>query len=179
MHKVWAQMEALVDEGLVKSIGVCNCSPSMLLDLLAYCRIKPVVNQIELHPYLVQREFVEFMRRFDIQAVAYAPLGAPNWDFKNPDYKGLNVLEDPVITALAAKYGRSEAQIVLNWHVKHRGHVIIPKTTKVERLKENFNIFDFELSEEEYKAIDGLNKDARFYDPLYFSYGIWKNWPYF
>lgn len=179
MHKVWAQMEELVDLGLVRSIGVCNCPPTMLLDILSYCRIKPVVNQIELHPYLCQKEFVEFMKRFDVQPIAYAPLGAPNWDYKKPEYEKLNVLEDPVIVELASKHKRTAAQIVLNWHVKHRGHIIIPKTSKVERLKENFNIFDFRMSEEDYNAIDSLDKNARFYDPLYFSYGIWKNWPYF
>ena len=179
-HKVWEQMEHLVDIGLVKSIGVCNCSSPMMLDLLTYARIKPVVNQIELHPYLMQKDYVEFLRnKFKIHVTAYAPLGATNWTFKKPDYNDKNLLKEQVIVDLAEKYQKSVGQIVLNWHVIHRGHIIIPKTSKVERLGENINIFDFKLTEEEYQAIDKLDCGARFYDPLYFSYGIWKNWPYF
>eukprot|EP00347_Sterkiella_histriomuscorum_P008876 403343408 len=179
-HEVWAQMERLVDLGLVKSIGVCNCSSPMMLDLLTYAKIKPVVNQIELHPYLMQKEYVDFIRnKFNIHVTAYAPLGAANWTFKKPEYNDKNLLKEPIITELAAKYEKSVGTIILNWHTTHRGHIVIPKTSKEGRLRENIDIFDFKLTEEEYAQIDMLNCGARFYDPLYFSYGIWKNWPYF
>lgn len=80
---------------------------------------------------------------------------------------------------LAQKYEKTVAQIALNWHVIHRKHLIIPKTSNKDRLRENMNVYDFKLSEEEYASIDKLDKKARFYDPLFLSYGQWKLWPYF
>ena len=105
-QRVWEQLERCVELGLVRSIGVSNCTIPMLLDLLTYCKIKPVVNQVELHPYLVQREFVAFQKRLGVEVTAYAPLGAFNWPFKREEHKHLNVLKEPLVSALAAKYGR-------------------------------------------------------------------------
>ena len=152
----------------------------MMLDILTYAKIRPAVNQIELHPYLQQRDFVDFIRnKFKIHVVAYGPLGAPNWTFKKPEYFELNILKDQVILDLAEKYNKSAGQIILNWHTVHRGHLVIPKTANKGRLRENIDVFGFKLTEEEYASIDNLERNARFYNPLYFSYGIWKNWPYF
>jgi len=78
----------------------------MLLDLFTYCKIKPVVNQVELHPYLVQKNFVDFLKKFGIYVTAYAPLGAFAWPHKRPEHKHLNVLKEPLIQELAAKYQR-------------------------------------------------------------------------
>ncbi len=107
IHKVWAEMERMVEIGLVKSIGVSNMLVPQLMDLFTYCKIKPVTNQIELHPYLVQRELVDFCHKYGVTVTGYAPLGAFAWPWKRPEHKDLNVLAEPVIKELAEKYGKS------------------------------------------------------------------------
>ncbi len=172
LHKVWAQLEAVVDLGLTKSIGVSNCQFPQLIDILAFARIKPVMNQIEVHPYFTQQYFVDFIRdKFNVQVTAYSPLGASGWSLKNEDYKNLNLFNEPILKEIAEKNEKTIGQVVLNWHIVHRKNIIIPKTSKVERLSENINVYDFTLTEEEYKQIDGLNKNARFFDPHYFPQG--------
>eukprot|EP00347_Sterkiella_histriomuscorum_P006562 403352300 len=177
-HIVWAELERLVDAGLIKNIGVSNCTIPMLLDLLAYARHKPATNQVELHPYLVQKEFVEFHKKLNVTVTAYAPLGSNSWPFRSDELKKLNVLEEKPVADLSVKYGKSPAQIVLNWHL-HRGHIVIPKTLTLGRLSENFNVYDFKLTDEEYESITKLDIKARFYNPIaYYEYG-WRNCPYF
>lgn len=177
-HKVWAELERLVDAGLIKNIGVSNCTIAMLIDLWSYARIKPVINQVELHPYLLQKDSVAFHKKLNVHVQAYAPLGSSAWGLKAEELKKLNLFEEPVITALAAKYGKKTGQIILNWHL-WRGHVIIPKTTKVERLAENFQVYDFALTEEEYESISALNRNARFFNTKVFKEYGWNYLPYF
>jgi diketogulonate reductase-like aldo/keto reductase len=129
-------MERLVDAGLIKSIGLSNANTTVILDLWSYARIKPVANQIELHPYFVQNELVAFHEKLGIKVIAYAPLSASAWSVRDEKLKGLNLLGDEIITKIATKHGKSAAQVILNWHLA-RGHLILPKTTKVERLAEN------------------------------------------
>ncbi len=148
-HKVWAELERLVDAGLIKSIGVSNANITAILDLMAYARIKPVANQIELHPYLVQKDLVGFFEKLGVKLIAYAPLSAGAWELRDEKLKGINLLGESVITSIAAKHGKTPAQVILNWHLK-RGHLIIPKTTKIERLQENHQVYDFSLTDEEY-----------------------------
>lgn len=93
-HKVWAELERLVDLGLIKNIGVSNCTIPMLLDLLAYAKHKPVTNQVELHPYLAQKDFVEFHKRLGVTVTAYAPLGANAWPLREENLKQLNLLTE-------------------------------------------------------------------------------------
>lgn len=135
-HKVWAELERLVDAGLIKSIGVSNANMTVIYDLMAYARIKPVANQIELHPYLVQKELVAFHDKLEIKVIAYAPLSSPGFGGRDASLKDVNLLTHPVITSIAEKHEKKTGQVILNWHLK-RGHLIIPKTTKVERLAEN------------------------------------------
>ena len=163
MIEVWKEMERMVDLGLTKSIGVSNFPVVMMIDLLTYCKIKPVTNQVEMHPYFVRKEFVEFHNKFGISVTAYAPIGASGFPYKPPQYKDLKPMKDPVILEIAKKYDKSPAQIILNWHL-HRGVIVIPKTSKAKRLGENFNVFDFKLSDEDYDRISSLDKNARFYD---------------
>ena len=103
-HKVWAEMERLVDMGLIKNIGVSNCTIPMLLDILTYAKHKPVMNQVEVHPYFVQKELVEFHNKLGIKIEAYAPLGSNHWTFKSEEQKKMNLFEEPVILELAKKY---------------------------------------------------------------------------
>ena len=177
-HKVWAAMEHCVDLGLVKSLGVSNCTVPMLMDLLSYAKHKPVTNQVELHPYLKQGPFVEFHKKLDITVTAYAPLGASAWQLKDEKLNDLNLFEELVIKELAAKHEKTPAQIILNWHL-HRGHIIIPKTITLKRLGENFNVFDFKMTGEEYEKINGLDHHARFFNPITFKEYGWNYCPYF
>lgn len=108
---------------------------------------------------------------------AYAPLGAFSWPFKREQHKHLNVLKEPAVQELSAKYNRPIGQIILNWHL-HRGHTVIPKTAKVERLRENITVWDFTMSEEDYEKITKLDQRARFYDPLLQKGLSWNYWPY-
>lgn len=116
----------------------------------------------------MQRDFVAFHKKLGIHVQAYAPLGSSAWGARPEELKALNLLEEPVLKALAEKYGKSVGQITLNWHLK-RGHMIIPKTAKVERLSENFNVYDFDLTEEEYESISALDRGARFFNPKTFA----------
>ena len=122
-HVIWKQMELLVTKGLVKSIGVSNCTIPMMIDLLAYAEIKPVINQVEMHPYLNQAEVLRFHRKWGIVLEGYSPIGG----------EGGNVLDDAVLAEIATSKGKSPAQVCLAWHVK-RGTVPLPKTARVERL---------------------------------------------
>ncbi|MGB8954490.1 MAG: aldo/keto reductase [Tumebacillaceae bacterium] len=147
--ETWKEMEKLYKEGKVRAIGVSNFHVHHLQDLLADCEIKPMVNQVEFHPYLTQNELRAFCREQGIQFEAWSPL--MQGDFLN----------EPVITEMAAKYGRAASQIVLRWDLQHEV-VTIPKSVKEARIIENANIFDFELSAEDVAKLDALNKGHRY-----------------
>jgi 2,5-diketo-D-gluconate reductase A len=146
--ETWRAFEKLKAEGLARSIGVSNFLIPHLERLLAESDVVPVVNQIEVHPGLQQRELREFCWDHDIVPEAYSPLARGE------------MLSHPVITELAAKYGRTPAQVVLRWHIQE-GNIVIPKSTTPARIKENFEIFDFELSEDDMKLFDGLDSGQR------------------
>jgi len=146
--ETYRAIEDLYEEGLIRAIGVSNFKVHHLEDLLASCRVKPMVNQIELHPLLTQRETVEFCKREGIAVESWSPI-----------MKGK--LDLPLLRELAEKYGKTPAQIVIRWHLQH-GYVVIPKSSREERIAENCRVFDFELSEEDMRRIDGLNRDRRF-----------------
>lgn len=110
LHKVWAELERMVDLGLVKNIGISNCTVAMLIDLWSYARIKPVINQIELHPYLPQKSLVTFLReKLGVHVTAYAPIGSPGFSWKGDPVKKLNLLTEPSVLTLAGKYGKTPA----------------------------------------------------------------------
>lgn len=153
LKETWEAMEALVEEGLVRSIGVSNFGVSILLDLLAYAKIKPAVNQVESHPYLVHGDLLHFMKSNNIALTAYSPLA-----------RNSGPIEDEVVVALANKYSKSPAQIMIRWAID-RGTIVIPKTVNTERLAQNIDVFDFKLSEEEVEQVNGLDKDKHFVNP--------------
>lgn len=173
--ETWGAMEKLVDEGLVKHIGVSNFPAMLLMDLLSYARIKPAVLQVEMHPYLQQPRLVDLCGREGIVLTAFSPLGAGSYVELDMD-KGHRLLEDPVLKGIARKKGRSIAQVALRWGVQ-RGIVVIPKTSKVERLKENFQLFDFELDEADMDAIRKLDRGTRYNDPGEFCVDKGKSIP--
>ncbi len=145
----------------MKSIGVSNFSISQLEDVLQNCKVKPVANQVEAHIYLQNEELVKFCQSNGIALTAYGPLGAPNRTPKNPADPVL--LEDEVVLQLAKKYSKTPAQICLKWGVQ-QNIVMIPKSTTPSRLKENIEIFDFMLSDEDMKELKGLDRNFRIYD---------------
>jgi diketogulonate reductase-like aldo/keto reductase len=146
--ETWRAFEKLKTDGLVRSIGVSNFLIPHLQRLLDESDVVPVVNQIEVHPALQQRELREFCWDHDIVPEDYSPLA-----------QGA-VLREPLIGELAAKYGRTPAQVILRWHIQE-GNIVIPKSTTPERIRENFEIFDFELSEDDMKLFEGLDSGQR------------------
>jgi D-xylose reductase len=162
--ETWMAMEGLVDAGLVREIGVCNFTSGLLLDLIANSRIKPAMLQIESHPYLTQEKLLRFANDLGIAATAFSPLGALSYVSIDMATKADSVLESAAVVAAATRLSRTPAQVVLRWGIQ-RGTSIIPKTTRPERLRENLDLFDFELNEEEMRSISSLNQNRRFNDP--------------
>ena len=146
-------MEEYVDAGKIRSIGVSNFNPHHIEELLEYARIRSVVNQIEIEPYLTQYDVTGYCSRKGIQVEAWGPLG-----------QGLTkVLDDPAILDIAKKHGKSAAQVVLRWHMQ-RGLVSIPRCDVDAYTDENIRIFDFELTPAEMEIISGLNRNQRAYE---------------
>jgi len=145
---VWRALETLYKEGRVKAIGVSNFQIHHLEDLMKEAEIKPMVNQVEYHPRLTQKELQSFCQKHGIQLEAWSPL-----------MQG-QLLDNEVLQEIANKYNKSVAQVILRWDLQN-GVVTIPKTTKEHRIVENASVFDFELTEEDMKKIDGLNQNHR------------------
>ncbi|XP_073857010.1 putative aldo-keto reductase family 1 member C8 isoform X3 [Macaca fascicularis] len=170
----WEALEKCKDAGLTKSIGVSNFNHKLLELILNKpgLKYKPTCNQVECHPYLNQSKLLEFCKSKDIVLVAYSALGSqrdPQW--VDPDSPHL--LEEPILKSIAKKHSRSPGQVALRYQLQ-RGVVVLAKSFSEKRIKENFQIFDFELTPEDMKAIDGLNRNLR-YDKLQFA----ANHPYF
>lgn len=144
----WKAIEELYDLGKIRAIGVSNYHQHHLEDLYTIARIKPMVDQVEFHPRLTQVSLMEFLRKENIQMESWSPL-----------MQG-KVLDIPLLDDLSKKYNRSITQIVLRWNIQ-KGVVVIPKSITPSRIKENFEIFDFELDKEDIVLIDSLNEDIR------------------
>ncbi|MBA4493030.1 aldo/keto reductase [Paenactinomyces guangxiensis] len=145
----WKALEKLYKEGWVRAIGVSNFQVHHLQDVMEDSEITPMVNQVEFHPYLTQKELLRFCKVNKIQMEAWSPL-----------MQG-EVVKEPTVLELAEKYNKTPAQIVLRWDLQHEV-VTIPKSVKEHRIIENANIFDFELSAEDMEKLDSLNKNHRF-----------------
>jgi len=156
LQDVWRDMEKAADAGLAKSIGVSNYPVITLNDCLNYARIPPAVNQVEIHPYFSQEKLVKFCQENKVEVTAYASLGAPGLQREN----NVTLLSDPVIKTIADAHKKSTAQVLLKWAVQ-KNIMVIPKSVNPERLSENFNIFDFTLSEADVTQINGLNRNLR------------------
>lgn len=159
----WRAMERLVDLKLVRSIGLSNFKPSEIDDILRIARIKPTVNQIELHPYLNQQKLREYCSNKNIVITSYCPLA----NLKRPnEHEEDSPLYNPVIQEIAKSKNKTAAQVILRWHLQHN-LTVIPKTVTPERLHENCQVFDFYLSENEMEKIDQLeqNHHRRFMNP--------------
>ena len=144
-------MEKAQKEGKVKSIGISNFYGEQLDDILKNCTVKPAVNQVECHPYYDQRDLMKKLEPYGTKIEAWYPLGHGN--------KGL--IDEPVFTKLAKKYKKTNSQIILRWHIQ-KGIIVFPKTQT--HIKENFEIFDFQLTKEEMDEIAKIHKNKPFYD---------------
>jgi 2,5-diketo-D-gluconate reductase A len=147
--ETWRAFEKIASDGKARAIGVSNFQIPHLRRLAAETGTVPAVNQIELHPYLVQAELREYHRRHGIATEAWSPLA-----------KGGELLQEPVIVALAEKYGKTPAQVVLRWHLQ-LGNIAIPKSVTPERVRENIDLFDFELAEDDVSAIEEMGRFLR------------------
>ncbi|MFC9503871.1 aldo/keto reductase [Streptomyces sp. NPDC057002] len=152
--------EKLVAEGRVRAIGVSNYTPRLLRRLVDIAEVLPAVNQVELHPYFMQNELRALHEQLGILTQAWSPLGAVTQYEPDSPNSGRRVLDEPVITEIAAKHGKTPAQTVLRWHLEH-GTCVIPKSVKAHRIAENLDVFDFSLTPEQVEAIDALDTGHR------------------
>ena len=146
-YGAYRALEDLYEAGKVRAIGISNFYPDRTVDIASFARIRPMVNQVEVHPLHQQAEAKEWLDKYGIQMEAWAPFG---------EGRG-GLFENPVLTRIGAKYGKTPAQVMLRWHLQ-RGVVVIPKSTHVERMRENLDVFDFTLTTEDMAAIAALDQ---------------------
>lgn len=152
-YGAWRALEDLYMGGKIRAIGISNFYPDRMVDIASFSRIKPMVNQIEIHPQNQQIESKKWHDKYGIQLEAWAPFGEGRGDMFNL----------PTLKAIGEKHGKTVAQVILRWHLQ-RGIVVIPKSTHLNRIEENFNVFDFELSENEMLEIESLDtKSSSFF----------------
>ena len=147
VYGAYRALEDLMAEGKIRAIGISNFYVDRMVDIASFARVKPAVNQIEIHPHHQQNEQLEWHNKYGIQLEAWAPFG---------EGRG-GMFELPELKAIGEKYGKTPAQVMLRWHIQ-RGIVVIPKSTHIERMEENFNVFDFELTAEDMEIIATLDK---------------------
>lgn len=146
-YGAWRALEDLYGEGRLKAIGISNFYPDRMVDLASFARIKPMVNQVETHPFNQQIEAQEWMKKYGIQIEAWAPFG---------EGRG-GLFTNETIAKIAGKYNKSVAQVILRWELQ-RGIVVIPKSVHIERMRQNFDVFDFSLSDEDMAEMARLDK---------------------
>ena len=148
----YRQMEKAYKEGKVRAIGLSNFNQGQIEEILSLCEVKPAVLQTEVHPYFQERELKKFLEREGVVIQAWYPLG----------HGDKALLEEPLFAELAKKYGKTNAQVILRWHIQ-AGNIVIPGSKNPAHIKDNFDLFDFSLTEEEMAKIAALNKNTRYY----------------
>jgi len=159
--EIWKAMEQQVDKGLTKSIGISNFSSDQIERLMKVARIQPANHQIELHAYCQRKPVRETCKKYNITICAYAPIGSPGrkelYKKRGADWEPIPILEDPVVTEIAKAHGKSTSQVLLRF-LTQQGIAVIPKSTNPDRLKSNFDVFDFTLTSAEMKKLDSLDQ---------------------
>ena len=140
-------LEDLYEAGKLRAIGISNFYPDRMVDIASFARIRPLVNQIEVHPLHQQAEAKQWLDKYGIQMEAWAPFG---------EGRG-GLFTNPALTQIGAKYGKTAAQVMLRWHIQ-RGIAVIPKSTHIERMRENLEVFDFALTREDMAAVAALDQ---------------------
>ena len=154
-YGAYRALEELYEEGKIRTVGISNFYVDRMVDFASFNRIKPMVNQVEINIYNQQKELKKWADKYGIQLEAWAPFGEGR----------RGIFNDPVIAEIASKYHKTAAQVMLRWNIQ-RGVVVIPKSTHIERMKENFDVFDFALTNEDMSAISSLDKA----ESLFFSH---------
>ena len=167
LSETWAAMERLVDEGLVRSIGVSNFSAKKLEGLLAECTIRPAVNQIEAHPFWRNDRLIEWCAQRGIHVTAYSPLGSPDSESMLRRAPGPKLLEDPTVKAVAERVGKSPGQVLIRWALQH-GTSVLPKSVSEARIAQNLDVHSWEIPEQDYKALCGLGTQTKMVDGSFF-----------
>lgn len=147
-YGAWRALEDLYAEGKLRAIGISNFYPDRMVDLCSFARIKPMVNQVETHPYNQQIDAQKWMEKYGVQIEAWAPFG---------EGRG-GLFTDKTIAEIAKKYNKSVAQVILRWELQ-RGIVVIPKSVHIERMRENYDVFDFKLTVHDMKTMATLDKN--------------------
>lgn len=148
--ETWRALEDIYKQGRAKSIGVSNFQPYHLDELLENATVVPTVNQIELHPHFAQKEVRDYCYKHNIKVESWSPIGGD----------GGKLLEEPVFMTIGQKYNKSPAQVIIRWHLQNN-LIVIPKSVHQDRIEQNINVFDFELSNEDMALIDGLEERQR------------------
>ena len=148
----YRQMEKAYKEGKVKAIGLSNFNQAQIEEILGLCEVKPAVLQTEVHPYFQEQELKSFLSKEGMVIQAWYPLG----------HGDKALLEEPLFTELGKKYGKTNAQIILRWHIQD-GNIVIPGSKNPAHIKDNFDLFDFSFTEEEMEKIAALDKNTRYY----------------
>lgn len=157
--ETWSGLEEGYEAGLVKSIGVSNFNSEQIKRIIDNAKVKPVMNQVECHPYLNQSELIAFCRANGVQLTAYSPLGSPDRPWAKAGDPLL--LEEPAVVAIAKKYNKEPAQVLIRFQVQRKA-IVIPKSVTPARIASNIQVFDFELTADEVKTIEGFNRGHRF-----------------
>lgn len=171
MGATWRAMEDLVDQGRVRTIGVCNFTTQLLRQLLSTCRIRPTTLQVEMHPHNSQERLLRFAREAGMRVTAFSTFGASSYISLHMAQTKDLLMNDKTIVELAREKRKTPAQILLRWALQ-RNTLPLSKTCTVSRMQENRNVFDFYLTGPEMKRIDSLNKNRRYNDPGEFCQGM-------
>ena len=171
MCATWKAMERLVDDGLVKAIGVCNFGTQLLRQILAICQIRPSTLQIELHPQNSQERLVRFAHEEGMNVTAFSTFGASSYIELSMATEKDMMMKDPTIVAVATAHKKTPAQVLIRWSLE-RNIFPLTKTCNKDRMKENRDVLDFSLTTEEMSKINGLNQNRRYNDPGVFCLGM-------